>query len=154
MTQEDQVQSGVDTVVKEFNGRLDIFVANAGAFPEGGGLVDIDITNCKNCIAANLDSTIYCARASGRHFRRQKIEGVDMKGKKLQDYTYGKFVATASVAAGYFMELPDLVASYSIAKAGVVQLCIRPTSPECYSFTYPLCRQVVSNRMDSVRPSQ
>ena len=116
----------VDTAVDDFNGRLDIFVANAGTFPDGGGIVDIDIESYRKCMATNLDSTIYCARAAGKHFRRQKIEN------RLEGFTYGKFVTTASIAGGNFMELPDTVASYAIAKAGVIQLCIwQSASHDC-----------------------
>ena len=118
------MEIAVNAVVKEFNGRLDVFVANAGIFPEGGDLIDIDIASYQKCIAANLNSTVYCARAAGRHFRRQKEQCVDIQGNKVDGYQYGKFVATASIAAGQFTELPDLVASYAVAKAGVLQLCI------------------------------
>ena len=123
VTDAEQVQVSIDAVVQEFNGRLDIFVAAAGMFPEAGPILDLEINNYRGAIAGNLDSTIYCARAAGKHWRRQKCEGTDVNGQKLENFTYGAFVATASLAGGHIVEVPDLAAAYSIAKAGVIQLC-------------------------------
>ena len=123
VTSAEQVQASVDAVVQDLNGRLDIFVAAAGMFPEAGPILDLDIDNYRGAMAGNLDSTFYCARATGKHWRRQKREGTDANGQKLENFTYGTFVATASLAGGHIVEVPDLAAAYSIAKAGVIQLC-------------------------------
>ena len=116
MTSFEEVQTAVDHVVKNFNERLDIFVANAGTIPPGLNLIDIPLSDLQKCVASNLDSVIYCAKAAGKHFREQKR-------RQLKEFTYGKFVATASVSAGQITELPDVVVPYAMAKAGVVQLC-------------------------------
>jgi sorbose reductase len=117
------VQSSVDRVVAEFNGRLDIFVANAGIFPESGPILDLEIDNYRGAMAGNLDSVFYSARAAGKHWRRQKRDGTDLAGNRLEGFSYGSFVATASLAGGHIVEKPDLAAAYSVAKAGVIQLC-------------------------------
>ena len=69
----------------------------------------------------DLDGTFYCARAAGLHWRRQKMEGTDIKGKKLENYTYGSFIATASMS-GHIVNIPQLQAAYNAAKAGVIHL--------------------------------
>ena len=116
VTSFNQVKATVDQVVKDFNGRLDIFVANAGSMPPAINLIDIPLSDFQNCVAANQDSVVFCAKAAGKHFR-------DQKRQQLKDFTYGKFIATASVSAGQITELPDVVVPYAMAKAGVVQLC-------------------------------
>ena len=119
----EHTQATVDQVVRDFNGRLDIFVANAGIFPEEGNILDRDINNYRNIIAVDLDSVFYSARAAAKHWRRQKLEGIDSNGAKLENFTYGSFVATASIS-GHIVDHPELQAAYSAAKAGVIQLCI------------------------------
>ena len=125
VTDYDQVQTATDHVVYDFNGRLDIFVANAGVFPDEGAILDHDIDNYRNIITTNLDGVFYCARAAAIHWRRQKSEDVDANGGPLEGFTYGKFVTTASIS-GWIVDHPELQAAYSLSKAGVIQLCILP----------------------------
>ena len=120
----DAVKESVDKIVKEFNGRLDIFVANAGIPWTQGPMLDGGVSHYNKVISTDLDSTFYCARAAGLHWRRQKLEGTDLNGKKLEGFTYGSFVATASMSA-HIINIPQLQAAYNAAKAGVIHLCKR-----------------------------
>ena len=72
-------------------------------------------------MTTDLDGTFYCARAAGSHWRRQKKEGTDIKGRKLENYSYGSFIATASMS-GHVVNIPQLQAAYNAAKAGIIHL--------------------------------
>ena len=111
----------MDQIVHEFNGRLDIFVANAGIPWTQGPALDGAIEHYRRVVTTDLDGTFYCARAAGVHWRRQKKEGTDINGKKLENYTYGSFIATASMS-GHVVNIPQLQAAYNAAKAGVIHL--------------------------------
>ena len=122
MTDYKAVQQAVDNCVSDFNGRLDIFVANAGIPWTHGPMLDGEVSDYNKVVATDLDSTYYSARAAGLHFRRQKMEGTDLNGNKLENFTYGSFVATASMSA-HIVNLPQMQAVYNAAKAGVIHLC-------------------------------
>lgn len=117
------VQEATDTVVKEFNGRLDVFIANAGIPWTQGPMVDGPIEHYRDVVNIDLDGTFYCARAAASHWRRQKEEGTDVNGNKLTNFTYGSFVATASMS-GHIVNFPQMQAAYNAAKSGVVHLCM------------------------------
>jgi sorbose reductase len=116
------VQEAVDQQVKEFNGRLDIFIANAGIPWTKGPMADGPIEHYHDVVSCDLDGTYFCARAAAKHWRRQRLEGTDLKGNKLENYTSGSFVATASMS-GVIVNIPQLQAAYNAAKAGVIHLC-------------------------------
>lgn len=120
-TDPESVQSVVDQIVHEFNGRLDIFIANAGIPWNQGPALDGAIDHYRKVVTTDLDGTFYCARAAGVHWRRQKREGTDINGKKLENFTYGSFVATASMS-GHIVNIPQLQAAYNAAKAGIIHL--------------------------------
>jgi sorbose reductase len=121
VTDAQHVEESINEIVKEFNGRLDIFIANAGIPWTQGPMLEGAVDHYRKVVATDLDSTYYCARAAGAHWRRQKKEGTDLNGKKLENYTYGSFVATASMS-GHIVNIPQLQAAYNAAKAGVVHL--------------------------------
>ena len=108
-------------MIEEFNGRLDIFVANAGIAWTQGPALDGDIDHYRKVVATDLDSTFYCARAAGKVWRRQKEEGLDAYGRTLEGYRYGSFIATASMS-GHIVNIPQLQAAYNGAKAGIIHL--------------------------------
>lgn len=112
----------MDAQVREFNGRLDIFVANAGIPWTKGPMVDGEIQHYHTVIHTDLDGTYFCAKAAASHWRRQKVEGTDMNGNQLENYTTGSFIATASMS-GIIVNIPQLQAAYNTAKAGVIHLC-------------------------------
>ncbi|KAL4868428.1 hypothetical protein BDV12DRAFT_197300 [Aspergillus spectabilis] len=116
------VEEGLELCVRDFNGRLDIFVANSGIPWTKGPMVDAPVDHYSNVVQTDLDGTFYCARAAAAHWRRQKIDKMDLFGNPLQDFTYGSFVATASMS-GHIVNVPQLQAAYNAAKAGVIHLC-------------------------------
>jgi len=116
------VEDAINEIVKEFNGRLDIFIANSGIPWTQGAMVDGPIDHYKNVVVTDLDGTFYCAKAAAAHWRRQKKEGTTIDGKKLENYSYGAFVATASMS-GHIVNIPQMQAAYNAAKAGVIHLC-------------------------------
>lgn len=118
----EDVQKAVDDIVTEFNGRLDIFVANAGIPWQKGAMIDGPIDHYKDVVETDLDGTYYSAKAAAKHWRRQKLEGTDLAGKPLTNYTSGSFIATASMS-GVIVNIPQLQASYNAAKAGIIHLC-------------------------------
>ncbi|KAI9716168.1 MAG: L-xylulose reductase [Chrysothrix sp. TS-e1954] len=121
VTSEDRVKASVNEIVKEFNGRLDIFVANSGVAWTQGPALDGELSHYHKVVSTDLDGTFFCARAAGEHWRRQKLEGVDVFGKKIENFTYGSFIATASMS-GHIVNIPQLQAAYNAAKAGVIHL--------------------------------
>ena len=119
MTDQKQVQEVVTQIVHEFNGRLDIFIANAGIPWTQGSFLDGDIAKYRQVMATDMDSIYYCAYAAGQHWRRQKREGTDVFGSKLGNYRGGSFIATASMS-GHVVNIPQLQAAYNGAKAAVI----------------------------------
>jgi sorbose reductase len=116
------VQAATDAVVKDFNGRLDVFIANAGVPWTKGPMVDGPLEQYRRVVGVDLDGTFYCAKAAASLWRRQKEEGTDINGKKLTNFTYGSFVATASMS-GHIVNFPQMQAAYNAAKAAVIHLC-------------------------------
>jgi sorbose reductase len=117
------VETAVNTIVREFNGRLDVFIANSGIPWTQGPAVDGELEHYRKVVATDLDGTFYCARVAGLHWRRQKLEGTTIDGKKLENYRGGSFVATASMS-GHIVNVPQMQATYNAAKAGVIHLCM------------------------------
>jgi len=122
VTDEAAVEKAINDITKEFNGRLDIFVANSGIPWTQGAMISGEISHYHKVVSTDLDGTFFCARAAGKIWRRQKQEGTDMNGNKLENYTYGSFIATASMS-GHIVNIPQLQAAYNAAKAGVIHLC-------------------------------
>ena len=114
------VEDSINEIVKEFNGRLDVFVANSGIPWTQGAALDGQVDHYRKVVVTDLDGTYYCALAAGKHFRRQAKEGTDLNGNKI-DFRYGSFIATASMS-GKIVNIPQLQAAYNAAKAGVIHL--------------------------------
>lgn len=112
----------MDQTVEEFNGRLDVFIANAGIPWQKGAAVDGPLDHYRDVVQTDLDGPYYCAKAAAKHWRRQKLEGTDLSGNPLTRFSMGSFIATASVS-GVSVNIPQLQASYNAAKAGVIHLC-------------------------------
>ncbi|KAI4195624.1 MAG: hypothetical protein LQ350_007095 [Teloschistes chrysophthalmus] len=121
VTSDTQVKETIDANVREFNGRLDIFVANAGIPWTQGPMLDGHNDHYRKVITTDLDSTFYCAKYAGLHWRRQKKEGTTIDGRPLENFAYGKFIATASMS-GHIVNIPQLQAAYNAAKAGIIHL--------------------------------
>lgn len=84
-------------------------------------MLDGDNAHYRKVVATDLDSTYYCAKYAGQHWRRQKKEGTTVDGRPLEGFTYGKFIATASMS-GHVVNIPQLQAAYNAAKAGIIHL--------------------------------
>lgn len=122
ITDASAVQKTVDQSVRDFNGRLDVFVANAGVPWTEGPMVDGPLRHYTKVVGIDLDGTFYCARAAAAHWKRQKEQGTDLDGKPLGNFNYGSFVATASMS-GHIVNFPQMQAAYNAAKSGVIHLC-------------------------------
>lgn len=99
-----------------------MFVANSGIPWTQGPALGGDKEHYHKVMTTDLDGTYFSALAAGEHFRRQKLEGTDINGNKLDGYRYGSFIATASMS-GHIVNIPGLQAAYNAAKAGVIHLC-------------------------------
>ncbi|KAH6626875.1 hypothetical protein B0J18DRAFT_425894 [Chaetomium sp. MPI-SDFR-AT-0129] len=118
-----ECKATIDSIVRSFNGRLDIFVANSGVAWTAGPMLDGPLDMYSKVVQTNLDGTYYSARAAGEVFRRQKQEGTDIEGRPLDPpFKTGSFIATASMS-GHIVNVPQLQASYNASKAAVIHLC-------------------------------
>lgn len=120
------VDEAVGQIVEEFNGRLDIFVANSGIAWQDGAFIDGPVDKIKDVMTVNVDGVMWCARSAGAHFRRQKKEGTTLDGKPLENYISGSFIATASMS-GSIVNVPQLQAVYNASKAAVIHFCTVPS---------------------------
>lgn len=134
ITDPEAVEKAVNQAVKDFNGRLDVFIANAGIPWTEGPMVDGPLDHYRKVVGIDLDGTFYCAKAAATHWRRQKEEGTDANGNKLSNFTYGSFVATASMS-GHIVNFPQMQAAYNAAKTGVIHLCKLDNGPVLHRFT-------------------
>ena len=89
----EEVEKAITQQIKGegFGGRLDIFVANAGVPWTKGAMISGELANYTNVMRVDVDGVFYCARICGRIWREQKKN-------KLKGFTYGSFVATASMS--------------------------------------------------------
>ncbi|KAL7937086.1 hypothetical protein V8C35DRAFT_294689 [Trichoderma chlorosporum] len=122
VTSPEAVDKAVAEIVEEFNGRLDIFVANSGIPWTEGAFIDGSIETAKGLISTNIEGVMWCAKSAGKHFRRQKEEGTTIDGKPLENYIAGSFIATASMS-GSIVNIPQLQAVYNSSKAAVIHFC-------------------------------
>ncbi|KAG9250907.1 sorbitol utilization protein SOU2 [Emericellopsis atlantica] len=116
------VEKAINEIVAEFNGRLDVFVANSGIAWEDGAFIDGSTETAKKVMAVNVDGVMWCAKTAGAHFRRQKKEGTTLDGKPLENFLAGSFIATASMS-GSIVNIPQLQAVYNGSKAAVIHFC-------------------------------
>ncbi|EMC93765.1 hypothetical protein BAUCODRAFT_74440 [Baudoinia panamericana UAMH 10762] len=122
VTDYDNVKEVIYEIAREFNGRLDIFVANAGIPWTQGRMIDGELSHYHKVVATDLDSVFYCAKVAGEIWRHQYETGLSMTGETLQNYRYGSFIATSSMS-GHIANIPQLQSAYNAAKAGVRHLC-------------------------------
>ncbi|KAL7925535.1 hypothetical protein ACQKWADRAFT_284309 [Trichoderma austrokoningii] len=122
VTSAEAVDKAIAEIVKEFNGRLDIFVANSGIPWTKGAFIDGPADMARDVMSVNVDGVMWCAKSAGAHFRRQKEQGTTIDGKPLENYTTGSFIATASMS-GSIVNVPQLQAVYNGSKAAVIHFC-------------------------------
>ncbi|RDA89317.1 hypothetical protein CP532_6223 [Ophiocordyceps camponoti-leonardi (nom. inval.)] len=94
----------VKEVLKDF-GKMDAFIANAGA-TANAGVVDGSAEEWDKVIQTDLSGVAYCAKAVGAYFKKQG---------------HGSFVITASMS-GHIANYPQEQTSYNVAKAGCIHL--------------------------------
>lgn len=116
------VEKAINEIVKEFNGRLDVFVANSGIAWEDCTFIDGSTETAKKVMAVNVDGVMWCAKSAGAHFRRQKLEKTTLDGKPLEDFLAGSFIATGSMS-GQVVNIPQFQAVYNGSKAAVLHFC-------------------------------
>ncbi|KAJ3526154.1 hypothetical protein NM208_g11327 [Fusarium decemcellulare] len=109
------VDKAISEIVTEFNGRLDVFVANSGIAWTDGDFIDGPAETARRVMEVNVDGVMWCAKSAGAHFRRQKAE-------KLDNFVAGSFIATASMS-GSIVNIPQLQAVYNASKAAVIHFC-------------------------------
>ncbi|KAH7304451.1 reductase with broad range of substrate specificity [Stachybotrys elegans] len=122
VTDAEAVETAILEQTEEFNGRLDVFVANAGIPWTEGPVIEGSLELYRKVMAINLDGVYFCARAAGRIWKRQQTEGTDMMGQKLENYSYGSFIATASMS-GHIANIPLVQTAYNSSKAAVIHMC-------------------------------
>ncbi|KAI1753331.1 sorbitol utilization protein SOU2 [Xylaria castorea] len=118
----ESVKEAVDEIVRDFNGRLDVFVANSGIAWEEGPFIDGSLDTMSKVLKVNLDGTFYCAKAAALHWRRQRQEGTTVDGKPLENYLAGSFICTASIS-GHIANVPQMQTVYNASKAAVIHAC-------------------------------
>ncbi|KAH8656584.1 reductase with broad range of substrate specificity [Tricladium varicosporioides] len=123
VTSYEAVASTTEAVIREFNGRLDVFVANSGIPWIQGAALDGELSHYHKVMSTDVDSAFYCARVAGLHWKRQKKEQTTIDGQKMEPpFREGSFIATASIS-GSIVNIPQLQATYNAAKAAVIHLC-------------------------------
>ncbi|KAH7374805.1 L-xylulose reductase [Plectosphaerella cucumerina] len=98
------VEKLVKDVIADF-GKIDGFVANAGATADAG-VIDGTKEAWDHVVQIDLNGTAYCAKAVGAHFRERGT---------------GSFVITASMS-GHIANFPQEQTSYNVAKAGCIHM--------------------------------
>ncbi|KAJ3488401.1 hypothetical protein NLG97_g6202 [Lecanicillium saksenae] len=160
VTSFEAVDAALETVVGEFGGRLDIFVANSGVSWGDEAFIDADIRRYHDLMKVNTDGVVYCAHAAGRYFRRQKQEGTTTHGEKLENFKSGSFITTASMS-GHIVNIPRRQAIYNASKAALIHLCkslaiewlgfARANSVSPGYFTTGIAGDVAEEVMDQIR---
>ncbi|KAK3651384.1 hypothetical protein LTR56_002481 [Elasticomyces elasticus] len=105
--QVDQYESAeklVADVIKDF-GKIDAFIANAGATADSG-ILDGTVEAWNHVVNVDLNGTFHCAKAVGHHFKERKT---------------GSLVITASMS-GHIANFPQEQTSYNVAKAGCIHM--------------------------------
>jgi len=100
----ESVEQLVADVIKDF-GKIDAFIANAGATADSG-VLDGSVEAWNHVIQVDLNGTFHCAKAVGKHFKERGT---------------GSLVITASMS-GHVANFPQEQTSYNVAKAGCIHM--------------------------------
>jgi len=100
----DNVVKFVADVIKDF-GKIDVFIANAGATADSG-ILDGSVEDWNHVIQVDLNGTFHCAKAVGHHFKDRKT---------------GSFIITSSMS-GHIANFPQEQTSYNVAKSGCIHM--------------------------------
>ena len=102
--QYESVEKLVADVIKDF-GKIDAFVANAGATADSG-ILDGTVEAWNHVVQIDLNGTFHCAKAVGHHFKERGT---------------GSLVITSSMS-GHIANFPQEQTSYNVAKAGCIHM--------------------------------
>ncbi|KAK3676692.1 hypothetical protein LTR78_003468 [Recurvomyces mirabilis] len=94
----------VKDVISDF-GKIDAFIANAGATADSG-VLDGTVEDWNHVVQVDLNGTFHCAKAIGHHFKERGT---------------GSLVITASMS-GQIANYPQEQTSYNVAKAGCIHM--------------------------------
>ncbi|KAK4554134.1 hypothetical protein LTR86_008660 [Recurvomyces mirabilis] len=94
----------VKDVISDF-GKIDAFIANAGATADSG-VLDGTVEAWNHVVQVDLNGTFHCAKAVGHHFKERGT---------------GSLVITASMS-GHIANYPQEQTSYNVAKAGCIHM--------------------------------
>lgn len=100
----ESVEQLVKDVIQDF-GKIDAFIANAGATADSG-ILDGSVEAWNHVIQIDLNGTFHCAKAVGHHFKERGT---------------GSLVITASMS-GHIANFPQEQTSYNVAKAGCIHM--------------------------------
>lgn len=105
ITDEEQVNQTIDQQLRDFGGKIDIFVANAGiAYSDGEMVANTDSEKqWKKFFDVNVHGVYYCSKRIGQIFKKQG---------------HGSLVMTASMSAS-IVNVPQLQTVYNASKAAV-----------------------------------
>jgi sorbose reductase len=65
VTSYEAIAATTEAVIREFNGRLDVFVANSGIPWTQGAALDGGLDHYHKIMKTDVDSAFYCARVAG-----------------------------------------------------------------------------------------
>lgn len=113
VTSSKDVASTIDQIKKDFGGKIDIMVGNAGVAWSEGPLIDLVEKDEEKCdaewnkvIDVDLNGIYRVAKNIGRVFKEQG---------------HGSFIITASMS-GHVVNVPQMQTAYNAAKAGVLHM--------------------------------
>lgn len=105
VTDAEAVQGTLGTVVQDFGGKVDCFVANAG-MAISKPITEQTVDEYKTQMAVNVDGVFYCAKFAGEIFKRQG---------------FGNLIITSSISA-HIVNVPVDQPVYNSTKAFVTHL--------------------------------
>ncbi|SCU94834.1 LANO_0E08328g1_1 [Lachancea nothofagi CBS 11611] len=111
VTDEQKVQETIQQVQKDFGGKIDVFVANAGVAWSEGPLVEAQERGAASkewdrILQTDFQGVYYCSKFIGTVFKKQG---------------HGSLVITASMS-GHVVNVPQLQTCYNAVKAGVIHM--------------------------------
>ncbi|CEP60966.1 SDR family oxidoreductase LALA0_S02e03730g [Lachancea lanzarotensis] len=111
VTDEKKVYDTIQQVLKDFGGKIDVFVANAGIAGSSGSLVEAEergeaSEEWDRILQTNFQGVYYCSKFIGSVFKKQG---------------HGSLIATASMS-GHIVNVPQLQTCYNATKAGVIHM--------------------------------
>ncbi|QLL34863.1 hypothetical protein HG536_0H02380 [Torulaspora globosa] len=113
LTNGKEVQETVERIERDFGGKVDIMVANAGVPWHKGALLDLAEKSAEECdsewrkvLAIDVDGVYNVAKSIGRVFKRQG---------------HGSLILTSSMSA-HIVNVPQCQVAYNAAKAAVLHM--------------------------------